>query len=119
MRIYRFDADVGRTIDAFDSVNFALSKIVRLDSDAHVSCAYLGPNGGIGYHQAVVPQLLLIMQGEGWVRDEASDRIPIKVGQAVFWEKDEWHETGAGAGLMAIIIESETLDPAEFMPPTE
>lgn len=116
MKLYRFDAEVGRKIDAFDSVNFILSKVVHLAVEARVSCAHLGPNGRIGNHRAVVPQLLLVVQGAGWVRGDAADRMPVAVGHAVYWEQDEWHETTTATGLMAIVIESEALDPADFMP---
>jgi hypothetical protein len=117
LRIYRFDVEVGRKIDVFDSVNFVMSKVVRLTAEARVSCAYLGPNGRIGSHPTVVPQLLLVVQGAGWVRGEAADRIPVAIGHAVFWGQDEWHETITDTGLMAIVIEGESLDPADFMPP--
>jgi len=120
LKIYRFDAAVGRKIDAFDSVNFVMSKVVHLTAKARVSCAHLGPNGRIGHHKAVVPQLLLlVVQGAGWVRGEAADRIPVAVGHAVYWEQDEWHETSTDTGLMAIVIESEAFAPADFMPPSE
>lgn len=55
-------------------------------------------------------------QGQGWVRDETSERIAIVPGHAVFWEKGEWHESGTNTGMMAIIIESDLLDPEELMP---
>jgi hypothetical protein len=119
MKIYRFDATVGRKIDAFGSVNFVMSKVVHLTAEARVSCAHLGPNGKIGNHQTVVPQLLLVVQGAGWVRGEAADRIPIAVGHAVYWGQDEWHETITDTGLTAIVIEGESLDPADFMPPLQ
>ena len=116
MRLYRFDVGVGRKIDKLGSVNFVLSGIARLDSDAQVSCIHLGPDGKVGYHQAITPQLLLVVQGEGWVRGDVGDRVPITAGHAVFWEKDEWHESSTQAGMMAIVIESKALNPAEFMP---
>ena len=37
MRLYRFDVGVGRKIDKLGSVNFVLSGIARLDSDAQVA----------------------------------------------------------------------------------
>ncbi len=117
MKVYRFDAAVGRKIEAFDSVNFVMSKVMRLPAEARMSCAYLGKPGRIGYHQAVVPQLLLVMQGEGWVRGKTANRVPVTVGHAVYWEQDEWHKTSTDTGLMAIVIESESRNPADFMPP--
>ena len=116
MNIYHFDADVGRAIDNFGSKNFILSRIAQLTAPARVSCFYLGSNGKVGSHQATTPQLFLVVQGEGWVRDETSQRISITMGCAVFWDKDEWHESGADNGLTAVVIESEVMNPAEFMP---
>ncbi|CAM5215257.1 Cupin OS=Ureibacillus acetophenoni OX=614649 GN=SAMN05877842_11970 PE=4 SV=1 [Ureibacillus acetophenoni] len=76
---------------------------------------YLEENGIIGYHQAVVPQLLLIMNGEGFVRGESEEYFKVQPGDAVFWEKDEWHETKTDKGLTAIVIESEELNLERFM----
>lgn len=70
---------------------------------------HLEENGLIGYHQAVVPQLLLVVHGEGWVRGETDEYIKVHSGEAVFWDKDEWHETKTDTGLTAIVIESEEL----------
>ena len=116
MKIYRFDADVGRPIDNFGSENFILSRIARLTTEARVSCFHLGPKGKVGYHQAVIPQLLLVMQGAGWVRNETSGQVPIKMGCAVFWNKAEWHESSTDTGMTALVIESQEINPAEFMP---
>ena len=116
MKFYRFEADVGRSIDNFGSVNFILSRIAHLTAEARVSCFHLGLNGQVGYHQAVTPQLFLVVQGEGWVSDEISERVSITTGCAVFWDKDEWHESGTDQGMTAIVIESEMINPAEFMP---
>ena len=115
MRLYRFDVGVGRKIDRFGSVNFYLAGIARLNSDAQVNCIHLGPEGKVGYHRAVTPQLILVVQGKGWVRGQVGEPVPVTAGHAAFWEKDEWHESGTQAGMMAIMIESEALDPGEFM----
>ncbi len=116
MRLYRFDPDVGRPIDRFGSANAVVSRIVRLATSAQINCITLGPEGAVGYHQAAAPQLFLVVQGEGWVRSEAPDRVPIRPGLAAFWEKGEWHETTTKVGLTAIVVEGESLAPAEFMP---
>ncbi|WP_326238358.1 AraC family ligand binding domain-containing protein [Alkalihalophilus marmarensis] len=68
----------------------------------------------MGYHQAAVPQLLLIIEGEGWVRTE-NEILSTNKGDAVFWEKGEWHETRTDNGLTAISIESTDLNPEKFM----
>ena len=48
---------------------------------------HLEENGIIGFHQAVVPQILLIINGEGWVRGKEATKFFVKAGDAVFWEK--------------------------------
>jgi len=110
MKLYRFDAEVGKNIDLYGSSSFVISKIVHLFEGAVVHCAYLGINGVIGYHQTTVHQLFLVVQGEGWVRGEAPDRTPIKAGQVAYWEKDEWHEAGSETGMIAILIEGMKFD---------
>ncbi len=76
VKIFSFDAGVGEFIDNFGS-EFVFSKIVRLNADVKVSCFHLGQNGRVGYHQTVSPQLFLVVQGEGWVRDDLPELIPV------------------------------------------
>lgn len=116
MKIYRFDSDVGRRIDRYESSRFVISKIVHLVDEAVVNCAHLDSGGVIGYHQTMLRQLFLVVQGQGWVRGESARRIPIQAGQASYWEKGEWHESGTETGMTVIIIEGSKFDPAELMP---
>ncbi len=114
MEFYRFDKDNGKKISKFNS-DFIMTRIIQTDKPTQIGCMYLDENGIIGYHQAVVPQLLLIMSGEGYVRGEKEDYFKVQPGDAVFWEKDEWHATKTIDGLTAIVIESEELHPSSFM----
>ena len=114
MEFYTFSKDAGRKIEAFQS-DFVMTRIIRTVQDAHIGCMYLGQNGIIGYHQATMPQLLLILNGGGHVRGEKEAYIEVRPGDAVFWEKGEWHETKSEQGLTAIVIESNELQPSKFM----
>lgn len=69
MQIYNFSKDNGKKIGIFNS-NFIMSRIIETNKGAHIGCMYLEENGIIGYHQATIPQLLLILDGEGYVCDE-------------------------------------------------
>jgi quercetin dioxygenase-like cupin family protein len=109
MHIYQFNKETGRDINKFKS-NFIMSRILQLSGQCTIGCAYLECEGIIGYHQAPVPQFLLIVNGEGWVRGSDNISHVVKQGDAVFWEQDEWHETRTDSGLTAIIIESEVLN---------
>jgi hypothetical protein len=117
MKLFRFDPEVGRSIDQYHSEGFIISRIAELFEAAIVHCAYLNANGVIGYHQAVMPQLFLVVQGDGWVRGRSPTKTSIQAGQAAYWEKDEWHESGTDGGMTVILIEGTNLDPSKFMPP--
>jgi quercetin dioxygenase-like cupin family protein len=115
VEFYKCSKDSGKEISKFNS-DFVMSRIIQTEKATHIGCMYLEENGVIGFHQAVVPQLLLIMDGEGYVRGDKEKYVKVQAGNAVFWEKDEWHETKTDKGLTAIVIESEILNPSLFMP---
>ncbi|MBU0905639.1 MAG: cupin [Firmicutes bacterium] len=115
MEFYQFSKDSGKSISKFNS-NFKMSRVIQTDKASNIGCMHLEENGIVGYHQAVVPQLLLVINGEGYVRNDEVQNIKVQPGDAVFWEKDEWHETKTDKGLTAIVIESSELNPSLFMP---
>jgi hypothetical protein len=131
MKIYRFGPQVGRQISHFDS-NFIMSPIVRISGGkaegeepagwhnasegTRIGAMHIPAGGVVGYHQATVPQLFLVVAGEGWVRGAAPEHTPIRRGYAAFWEAGEWHEAGSDEGMSSIVIEGETVNPAQFMP---
>lgn len=117
MKLFRFDPQIGKMIDQYSSSGVRLSKVVHLFEGAVVSCSYLDTTGVIGYHQATIPQLFLVVQGEGWVKAEAPRKTSIQAGQAAYWEKGEWHESGTETGMTVMIIEGINFDPAKWMPP--
>lgn len=119
MRIFRFDAEVAYPITQHDSKNVAMGRGVRFsghDGQVQVGCFHIAPGGVVGYHQATFKQLLMVVQGSGWVRGAEPERTPISAGQAAFWDTGEWHESGSESGMIAIVVESDALDPAEHMP---
>lgn len=119
MELYNFGPEVGIRIGKFESVGAVHSKVLRLESGAQVSCFYIDPGGKIGNHQAATRQLFLVVQGQGWVKSGRAEPIPIRAGQAAFWEEGEWHESGTETGMMAVVIEGDDLEPGESMPSPE
>jgi len=116
MRLFRFDASAGHPITHFDSVGLVMSPIQRGEGQFQIGCMHLEAGGLVGFHQAVGPQLFLVVRGEGWVRGERPERHSIAVGQAAFWTDGEWHESGTATGMDAIVLEAATLDPTQFLP---
>lgn len=117
MKIFAFDERIGKEITSYGSERVQFSRIARLVNPSQISFMHLGPKGVIGYHQASIPQLFLVVEGRGWVRSETEDRIPIERGTAAYWIADEWHETGTDSGMSAIVleVESHTFNPGEFL----
>lgn len=116
MKLFRFDEQTARAIERFDSVHAKFARIMRTPESVHIGCMHLGAGGVVGHHPAVVPQLFLVVSGEGWVRGEDDVRVPIAAGQAAFWTAGEGHESGTERGMVALVIEGEGLDPESFMP---
>lgn len=114
MEFYRFDKMTGKPITKFNS-DFVLSRIIKTNTHAHIGCMYLEKDGHVGYHQAGLPQLLLIVGGSGWVRGEGETKYLVNEGDIVFWESGEWHETTSDNGLTAIIIESEAISSSTLL----
>lgn len=108
MEILSFTQENGKHITHFDS-DFIMSQVTKTIGEAHIGIVYLRPGQIIGFHHAIVPQILLVIEGEGWV--SGGDQIKQKLikGQAVKWEKGEGHETSSESGMVAIIIEAEEL----------
>ncbi len=106
-RTFRFDAELGRHVTQFGS-DFVISRLFH-SGDLHVGCMRLAPGGLIGMHPASTPQLLAIVEGEGWIRGERGPKTPITAHDAVYWEEGELHETGTDSGMVAIVIETRAL----------
>lgn len=119
MQLFQFDPEVGFPIVQGDSANVVIARVARFEGQVQVGCFYLGAGGQVWRHPTTVPQLLLVVSGEGWVEGGDNVQTPVQVGQAAFWTADEEHATGTENGLSAVVIESGALDPAQFMPVLE
>lgn len=113
MELLSFEKERGKSMHQFDST-FVMTRILQSDEPVNIAAVYLTPGDVIGYHRASTSQLVLLMSGEGTVRDEQHMR-PIKAGQAVFWAQQEWHEMATEVGMMALVIEGELLSTTHFL----
>lgn len=111
MRMYQFDVSTGSMIDQFNSTGAIYARVLRMKREGVVQtgCFYIAQEGLVGHHEAALPQLLLVVRGEGWVAGNNGKHKPIHEQQAAFWEKGEWHSAGSAQGMMAIVIEDDAL----------
>lgn len=68
MKLFDFSNEVGRQLTLFDSNNTVYTPLVTQDNRVKVSCMHVAPQGMIGFHEATLDQLFLVVSGEGWVR---------------------------------------------------
>lgn len=115
MKIFRFDPDVGVPITDHQSYHVVNARVVRTTAPVQIGVMHLSAGGVLGYHRATLPQLFMVVAGDGWVRGESEGRESISVGQAAFWSAGEWHESGTDGGMSAVVVESESLDPGQYM----
>ena len=115
MKIYKFNKENGKKVEKYDSNLATYLKMIQTNEIANIGWMYIDPKGILGHHQAPIAQLFVVVQGEGWVTGEDQKRIDIKVGEAAFWEKGEWHTSGSESGMTAILIQSGSLSLELFM----
>lgn len=115
MKLFDFSNEVGRQLTLFDSNNTVYTPLVTQDNRVKVSCMHVAPQGVIGFHEATIDQLFLVVSGEGWVRGAEKNRTPIQAGTAAFWAAGEWHESGSETGMMAIVVEGKALEMSKML----
>jgi quercetin dioxygenase-like cupin family protein len=71
----------------------------------------IAPGGRMARHPATVRQLLVVVDGSGWVSGRDGREEPIGAGEAVVWEPGEEHETRSAEGLTAVIVQSDAIVP--------
>ena len=97
-------------ITHFDSSGARIGGVARCAGEARVSLLQLDAGGVVGEHPAASAQLFLVVSGSGWVRGADEGRQPIASGEAALWEPGERHESGSDEGLVAVIVEADSLE---------
>jgi hypothetical protein len=84
MRIYSFSKEQGKAIDNFGSRNMIITPIMKAIEEQigfiQIGCIHLAEDGVIDGHEASVPQLFIVVSGEGWVTGQENVKRKIKAG---------------------------------------
>lgn len=98
--------------ELLDGVTVALlSRSISERAPFQAAVFRVAPGGRIARHPATYPQILAVLDGSGEVSGSSGADEPIQAGEAVFWRAGEEHETKTAAGLTALIIEGDGLEP--------
>jgi quercetin dioxygenase-like cupin family protein len=114
VQIVTFRRGSTRAVPEFGSIGVTLAPLTEplvRGAPLQAACFRVEAGGIIGRHPATVEQLLVVIDGSGWVSGADGERRPITAGEAAFWEAGEEHETTSDEGLTAIVIESSGLRP--------
>lgn len=127
MKVFTFERNTGRPLTRwFDAKGVphrvdpktskvVISPIFGSEAPTRFACFHVGEGGFIPRHPATGPQLFAVVEGSGWVSGDDGRKIPIKAGQAAYWEAGESHESGTDGGMRVIVVECDSFDPARFM----
>jgi quercetin dioxygenase-like cupin family protein len=102
LQVFRLDG-AERAVEVFAG-RFTIAPALRSD-DLHVSLARLPAGGMIGRHPAAAPQLMIVVEGSGWVAGHDARPWAVRAGSAVYVGPGEDHETTTETGLTAVIVE--------------
>ncbi|MEX0750220.1 MAG: cupin [Dehalococcoidia bacterium] len=110
MKIFRFDRGVAHHIAQFESSFEHQFLAIARGGEVRISIMYLGAGDRVGRHEARIAQLFAVVQGNGRV-EAAGARTPIASGRAAFWGAGESHAAGTDTGMVAIVVEGNSLGP--------
>lgn len=110
MKIYQFSKDSGNAINNYNSLYSFYTKIMKTVEPTNIGFIYIEAGGVVGLHEAPVPQLFIVIQGEGWVCGKDREKLLVKQGKGILWQEGEAHESGSDNGLTALVIQSTQID---------
>ncbi|HZT44129.1 MAG TPA: hypothetical protein VFA07_18335 [Chthonomonadaceae bacterium] len=114
MRLVRFDAETGQP--AGRSRNVVETEIACCSGQTEVSCFHFGSHDRLEYRRVLLPQLLLIVEGEGWIRSEEGLRVSLQAGQAVYFETGDCYEAGTDSGMTLFCVQNVRIDSTQLLP---
>jgi quercetin dioxygenase-like cupin family protein len=97
------------SITEFGSEGASIQRIATSDEISVVRIA-LRAGGRLAMHPASRPQLFIVVEGAGTVCGDEGDAQTVSAGTSVWWQQGEFHETNTELGLVAIVIEANSLD---------
>lgn len=110
IRLLSFAADRSTPIAEYQSQGASAVHLAEGQGPGHAYVVHIAPGGAIGPHPAGFDQLLLIVQGSGWVAAADGVRQPLGTGQAAFITAGELHSKGSETGLVAVMLQARHFD---------
>jgi quercetin dioxygenase-like cupin family protein len=110
VRILQLESDP-HSVTHHGSERLTVSRLVAISGGGQAVCLRLGPGGVVGRHDAAGGQLLAVVEGSARVSGAEREEVELGRGGAVLWEPGEPHETRTDSGLLALVVEAESIEP--------
>ena len=106
IRIFDFGAEAAQPIELYSSSGAAGVELAHGSGESHVYTLHFAPGGAIGPHPAGFDQLLLVVQGSGWVAGSNGVRHSVGTNHGAFVPTGEVHSKGSATGMVAVMVQS-------------
>lgn len=110
MRIIELSPQEMRPVTQFQSSGAASTLLAVGEGATRIHGLHFDPAGQTGVHPAGSAQLFLVVQGRGWVMGGDGRRVDVAAGQAALFERGEHHAKGSETGMIAVMVQVDTLD---------
>ncbi len=77
--------------------------------NADVRVLRIEPGGSIGAHATGSGQLLIPVEGAGWVQEGDGPHVPVAIGQAAYFPQGVLHAKGSDVGMIAVMVQVDDL----------
>lgn len=104
MELRSFGPLDGGRIDAHGS-SFTLVPLIGPRDVARTVLVRLGPGESIGEHPAEARQLVVLVEGTGWVSSGDGVRAELGANEGACFEPGERHAAGTDLGFTALVVE--------------
>jgi len=108
MRIVRLAGIRSDWIREFQSRGVRVAELTGGSGEAHFYVLRFEPGSAIGEHKTGFGQLLIVLEGSGWV-EQAGHRRDIGQGFAAIFECGVMHAKGSDSGMLALMVQVENL----------
>jgi hypothetical protein len=112
MKLYGFQADEERS---FLHSTYKVNPLLSHTGDVKISFLSFQENDYTPRQEATIPQLLLVVHGEGWVAGDNGLKIYIKQGESAFWRAGESFEVGSLTAMTGLLIEGLDIAPQKLL----
>ena len=109
-RLIRFDKSVASAVDSYGAQSTTSVHLGSGSGESHAYVLHFEAGGEIGEHETGFGQLLVVVDGAGWVAS-GSDRYEVELGEAVFIPRGVMHAKGSESGMTAVMIQMYELEP--------